>query len=86
MEVLQKVEALVDGAVRRGTDVEPFCLGTRGYDIGRTALFGLRASWAVILVPSKPQPTLSVNTDKTITASYKTTEFCTLAAPRSIPH
>ena len=43
-EVLQKVEVLVDGGIRRGTDVvKALCLGARGVGIGRAALFGLGA-------------------------------------------
>lgn len=43
-EVLQKVEVLVDGGIRRGTDVvKAACLGARGVGIGRAALFGLGA-------------------------------------------
>lgn len=43
-EVLQKVEVLVDGGIRRGTDVvKALCLGARGIGIGRAALFGLGA-------------------------------------------
>lgn len=43
-EVLQKVEVLVDGGIRRGTDVvKALCLGARGVGIGRAVLFGLGA-------------------------------------------
>ena len=43
-EVFQKVEVLVDGGIRRGTDVvKALCLGARGVGIGRAALFGLGA-------------------------------------------
>lgn len=35
---------LVDGGIRRGTDVvKALCLGARGIGIGRAALFGLGA-------------------------------------------
>ena len=43
-EVLQKVEVLVDGGMRKGTDiVKALRLGARGVGIGRAALFGLGA-------------------------------------------
>lgn len=43
-EVFQKVEVLVDGGIKRGTDVvKALCLGARGVGIGRAALFGLGA-------------------------------------------
>lgn len=43
-EVFRKVEVLVDGGIRRGTDVvKALCLGARGVGIGRAALFGLGA-------------------------------------------
>ena len=43
-KVLQKIDVLVDGDIRRGTDVvKALCLGTRGVGIGRSALFGLGA-------------------------------------------
>lgn len=43
-EVFQKVDVLVDGGIKRGTDVvKALCLGARGVGIGRAALFGLGA-------------------------------------------
>lgn len=43
-DVLQKVEVLVDGGIKRGTDVvKALCLGARGVGIGRAPLFGLGA-------------------------------------------
>ena len=43
-EVFGKVEVLVDGGIRRGTDVvKALCLGARGVGIGRAALWGLGA-------------------------------------------
>ncbi|MCJ1225817.1 hypothetical protein MMC12_002466 [Toensbergia leucococca] len=43
-EVLSKVEVLVDGGIKRGTDVvKALCLGARGVGIGRAALWGLGA-------------------------------------------
>lgn len=42
--VLQKLEVLVDGGIKRGTDVvKALCLGARGVGIGRAALWGLGA-------------------------------------------
>lgn len=43
-EVLQKIEVLVDGGIKRGTDVvKALCLGAGGVGIGRAALWGLGA-------------------------------------------
>ena len=43
-EVFSKLEVLVDGGIRRGTDVvKALCLGARGVGIGRAALWGLGA-------------------------------------------
>jgi isopentenyl diphosphate isomerase/L-lactate dehydrogenase-like FMN-dependent dehydrogenase len=43
-EVLNKVEVLVDGGIKRGTDVvKALCLGARGVGLGRAALWGLAA-------------------------------------------
>ena len=43
-EVFHKVEVLVDGGIKRGTDVaKALCLGAKGVGIGRAALFGLGA-------------------------------------------
>ena len=43
-EVFQKVEVLVDGGIKRGTDVaKALCLGARAVGIGRAALWGLGA-------------------------------------------
>ena len=43
-EVLQKLEVLVDGGIKRGTDVvKALCLGAKGVGIGRGALWGLGA-------------------------------------------
>ena len=43
-EVFDKVEVLVDGGIKRGTDVvKALCLGARGVGIGRAALWGLAA-------------------------------------------
>lgn len=43
-EVFQRLEVLVDGGIKRGTDVvKALCLGARGVGIGRAALFGLGA-------------------------------------------
>ncbi len=43
-EVFQKVEVLIDGGIKRGTDVvKALCLGAKGVGIGRAALFGLGA-------------------------------------------
>lgn len=43
-EVLDKIEVLLDGGIRRGTDVvKALCLGARGVGIGRAALWGLGA-------------------------------------------
>lgn len=43
-EVLSKIEVLVDGGVRRGTDVvKALCMGAKAVGIGRPALFGLGA-------------------------------------------
>jgi len=43
-EVFGKVEVLVDGGIKRGTDVvKALCLGARGVGIGRAALWGLGA-------------------------------------------
>ena len=43
-EVLQKLDVLVDGGIKRGTDVvKALCLGAKGVGIGRAALFGLGA-------------------------------------------
>jgi L-lactate dehydrogenase (cytochrome) len=43
-EVFDRLEVLVDGGIRRGTDVvKALCLGAKGVGIGRPALFGLGA-------------------------------------------
>lgn len=43
-EVFNKIEVLVDGGIKRGTDVvKALCLGARGVGIGRAALWGLGA-------------------------------------------
>jgi isopentenyl diphosphate isomerase/L-lactate dehydrogenase-like FMN-dependent dehydrogenase len=43
-EVFNKVEVLVDGGIKRGTDVvKALCLGARGVGLGRAALWGLAA-------------------------------------------
>ena len=43
-EVFDKIEVLVDGGIKRGTDVvKALCLGARGVGIGRAALWGLGA-------------------------------------------
>lgn len=43
-EVFGQVEVLVDGGIKRGTDVvKALCLGARGVGIGRAALWGLGA-------------------------------------------
>ena len=43
-EVLDKIEVLLDGGIKRGTDVvKALCLGARGVGIGRAALWGLGA-------------------------------------------
>ena len=43
-EVFKKVEVLVDGGIKRGTDVvKALCLGAKGVGIGRAALWGLGA-------------------------------------------
>lgn len=43
-EVFGKIEVLVDGGIRRGTDVvKALCLGARGVGIGRAPLWGLGA-------------------------------------------
>lgn len=43
-EVFDKIEVLVDGGIRRGTDVvKALCLGARGVGIGRPVLWGLSA-------------------------------------------
>lgn len=43
-EVFSKIEILVDGGIKRGTDVvKALCLGARGVGIGRAALWGLGA-------------------------------------------
>ncbi|QGA19140.1 hypothetical protein EYB26_006828 [Talaromyces marneffei] len=43
-EVFDKIEVLVDGGIRRGTDVvKALCLGARAVGIGRPALWGLGA-------------------------------------------
>ena len=43
-EVLNKIEILVDGGIKRGTDVvKALCLGATGVGIGRAALWGLGA-------------------------------------------
>lgn len=41
-QVFDKTEVLVDGGIRRGTDVvKALCLGAKGVGIGRAALYGL---------------------------------------------
>lgn len=43
-EVLQKLDVVVDGGIKRGTDVvKALCLGAKVVGIGRAALFGLGA-------------------------------------------
>ena len=43
-EILQNIEILVDGGIKRGTDVvKALCLGASGVGIGRAALWGLGA-------------------------------------------
>lgn len=43
-EVLRSIEVLLDGGIKRGTDVvKALCLGARGVGIGRAALWGLGA-------------------------------------------
>ena len=43
-EVFQRLEVLVDGGIRRGTDVvKALCLGAKGVGIGRATLWGLGA-------------------------------------------
>ena len=43
-EVFDKIEVLVDGGIKRGTDVvKALCLGARGVGVGRAALWGLGA-------------------------------------------
>ena len=43
-EILSRLEILVDGGIRRGTDVvKALCFGAKGVGIGRAALFGLGA-------------------------------------------
>lgn len=43
-EVFDKVEVLVDGGIRRGTDVvKALCLGAKGVGIGRSVFWGLGA-------------------------------------------
>ena len=43
-QVFDRLEVLVDGGIRRGTDVvKALCLGARGVGIGRAALWGLAA-------------------------------------------
>ena len=43
-DVFDKIEVLVDGGIKRGTDVvKALCLGARGVGIGRAALWGLGA-------------------------------------------
>ena len=43
-QVLDKLDVLVDGGIKRGTDVvKALCLGARAVGIGRAALFGLGA-------------------------------------------
>ncbi|MCJ1307195.1 hypothetical protein MMC25_000841 [Agyrium rufum] len=43
-EVLGKIDVLVDGGIKRGTDVvKALCLGAKGVGIGRAALWGLGA-------------------------------------------
>ena len=43
-EVLSRLDVLVDGGVKRGTDVvKALCLGAKGVGIGRAALWGLGA-------------------------------------------
>lgn len=42
--VFDKIEILVDGGIKRGTDVvKALCMGARGVGIGRAALYGLGA-------------------------------------------
>lgn len=43
-EVFQKLDVLVDGGIKRGTDVvKALCLGAKGVGIGRAPLWGLAA-------------------------------------------
>ncbi len=43
-EVFQKLDVLVDGGIKRGTDVvKALCLGAKGVGIGRAPLWGLGA-------------------------------------------
>lgn len=43
-EVLEKLDVVVDGGIKRGTDVvKALCLGAKAVGIGRAALFGLGA-------------------------------------------
>ena len=43
-EVLEKLEVVVDGGIKRGTDVvKALCLGAKAVGIGRAALYGLGA-------------------------------------------
>ncbi len=43
-EVLQKIDVIVDGGIKRGTDVvKALCLGARAVGVGRAALFGFGA-------------------------------------------
>ena len=61
-KVLEKIEVLVDGGIRRGTDVvKALCLGARGVGIGRVALWGLGAGGPAGVertLESKPSKTL----------------------------
>jgi L-lactate dehydrogenase (cytochrome) len=44
-EVFGKIEVIVDGGIKRGTDVvKALCLGAKGVGLGRAALFGLGAA------------------------------------------
>lgn len=43
-EVFQNLDVLVDGGIKRGTDVvKALCLGAKGVGIGRAPLWGLAA-------------------------------------------
>lgn len=44
-EVLSKIDVIIDGGVKRGTDiVKALCLGAKAVGVGRAALYGLAAS------------------------------------------
>ncbi|KAI9877276.1 MAG: hypothetical protein M1830_004359 [Pleopsidium flavum] len=63
-EVFTKIEVLVDGGIKRGTDVvKALCLGARGVGIGRAALWGLGAGG-----PEGVEKTLEILKEETLTA------------------